>query len=130
MFIPNSNWELDYLHLKESGVPIDGKRLAQRRKEKKYTQQSIADALGIKQQVYARYESGERQPSRPRLNLFCELLDCSPDWLLRLTDDPHEYTKLESLGRDEIRLIVAFRNGNLPVISELLREKFRKDLLK
>lgn len=128
MFLPISNWELDYLHLKETTVPIDSKRLADRRKEKKFTQQSIADALGIRQQVYARYESGDRQPSRPRLNRFCELLDCSPDWLLNLTDDPHEYTKLESLSRDEIRLVVSFRAGDIATLSDLFREKFKKEL--
>lgn len=110
-------------------MPIDGKRLAQRRRDRNFTQQSIADALGIKQQVYQRYESGERQPGRPRLNRFCELLECSPDWLLKLTDDPHEYTKLESLGRDEIRLVVAFRTGDIETLSELFRDKFRKELL-
>lgn len=129
MFTPSSNWELDYQYLKENGVPIDGKRLASLRKEKKRTQQDMADLLGIKQQVYARYESGDRQPSRPRLNKFAELLNCSPDYLLMLTDNPHEYTKFDNLRSDQQLLVRAYESGDIATLSELIREKFKKDLL-
>lgn len=111
-------------------MPIVGKRLADRRKEKGYTQQQIADILGIKQQIYARYESEDRQPGRPRLNRFCEILDCSPDWLLNLTDDPHGYTKQENLSGDEQRLINAFRAGDVATLSEMFKRKFQEELFK
>lgn len=111
-------------------MPINGKRLATRRKDKGYTQQQIADMLGIKQQIYARYESGDRQPGRPRLNRFCEILDCSPDWLLDLTSDPHEYTKQANLGSDQQRLLTAWETGDIATLSEMFRRRFQEELFK
>ena len=50
------------------------------------TQVAVAQALGIKQQAYARYESGGALPGAEILQRICLRLGVSADWLLGLTD--------------------------------------------
>jgi transcriptional regulator with XRE-family HTH domain len=54
-----------------------------------YSQQQAADKLGIKQQSYARYESGKITPGIDVLHRICCIFKVSSDWLLGLTDDSH-----------------------------------------
>lgn len=51
------------------------------------TQQAVADRVGIRQQAYARYESGKITPSIDVLYRLCEVLVVSADWLLGLSDN-------------------------------------------
>jgi len=46
------------------------------------TQRQVADALGIKQPSYIRYEKGVAQPSLESLVLLANLFDVSVDFLL------------------------------------------------
>lgn len=52
------------------------------------SQQAVADLLGIKQQSYARYESGKSTPGVDLLTRICEELNTSADYLLGLSEDP------------------------------------------
>lgn len=62
------------------------KRLKELRLDGGFTQQSIADELGIKQQSYARYELGNGEPSLQTLVKIAEIFDVSTDYLLGITD--------------------------------------------
>jgi transcriptional regulator with XRE-family HTH domain len=44
----------------------------------------MADELGMKQPMYARYESGKTLPSAELLFQLCSKLQVSSDWLLGL----------------------------------------------
>jgi len=44
----------------------------------------MAELLGMKQQMYARYESGATLPSAELLFNICKKLEVSSDWLLGL----------------------------------------------
>ncbi|MBE7061102.1 MAG: helix-turn-helix transcriptional regulator [Clostridiales bacterium] len=57
-------------------------RLIEQRKMNKMTQRQVADALGIKQPSYIRYEKGVAQPSLESLVLLANLFDVSVDFLL------------------------------------------------
>ena len=46
------------------------------------TQSQMAEALGMKQQMYARYETGVTLPSAEVLFSICVSLGISADWLL------------------------------------------------
>lgn len=58
-------------------------RLAQMRAKKKYTQQRVADHLGISRGAYANYEVGSREPDADTLSRLAELYEVSTDWLIK-----------------------------------------------
>ena len=57
-------------------------RLRFSRKKKKYTQQKMADLLGISLNAYQKYEQAERTPSLDTLVKIADILDVSTDFLL------------------------------------------------
>ena len=52
------------------------------RETKGYTQQQIADLMGIDKSTYCGYETGKRQPDVQKLKLICKILGVSGDELL------------------------------------------------
>ena len=52
------------------------------RKENGFTQQHMANLLGIKQPSYARYEDGTTEPNLQRLVIIADTFDVSVDYLL------------------------------------------------
>lgn len=60
-------------------------KLKELRREKHMTQQEVADALGVSQVTYSRYESGEREPSNDMLIALSSYFDVSVDELLGVT---------------------------------------------
>ena len=51
------------------------------------TQKEMAEALGIKQQQYARYEKGINIMPITYLPMICKFLNVSSDYILGLTDE-------------------------------------------
>ncbi len=62
------------------------KRLKELRSENNYTQNFIASKLGIRQQSYARYESGVGEPNLDTLVSIAKLFNVSTDYLLGIAD--------------------------------------------
>ncbi len=62
------------------------RRLKELRIENGFTQQSIAEKLGIKQQSYARYEIGSGEPSLQTLVYITKIFGVTSDYLLGITD--------------------------------------------
>ena len=60
------------------------KRLREIRMKRKYTQQAMADLLGITVNAYQKYEHAERSPSLDCLVSIADILDVSVDYLLCL----------------------------------------------
>lgn len=58
------------------------KRLRASRMKKSYTQQAMADKLGISLNAYQKYEQAERSPSLECLVSIADILDVSVDYLL------------------------------------------------
>lgn len=63
-----------------------GKRLANARNAKKLTQQDMADHFGITKQAWQYYEYG-REMKASMIKEVCALLECSPSWLLGMTEE-------------------------------------------
>ena len=61
-------------------------RLAWIRNCRNITQREMANAIGIKQQQYARYENGINELPISYLILICKYLNLSADYILGLTD--------------------------------------------
>ncbi len=52
------------------------------RKENKYTQQQVADAVNVSRSAYSQYEMGIKQPTIETLVLLAELYHCSLDFIV------------------------------------------------
>ena len=63
-----------------------GKRIAECRRDKKLTQDELANRLGITAQALSQYERGLRFPDIAILKALCTSLDVSSDYLLGLKD--------------------------------------------
>lgn len=57
-------------------------KLKRLRKERKLTQQNVAESLHISRQLYSFYENGKREPNIENLSLLADFFDVSIDYLL------------------------------------------------
>jgi transcriptional regulator with XRE-family HTH domain len=60
------------------------KKLKQLREEREKTQKEVAEALGIKEQVYQRYEYGTREPKIDVIRKLARYYNISADEILEL----------------------------------------------
>lgn len=67
-------------------MEIFATRLKELRLERGFTQQKVAEALGLRQQSYARYEYGTGEPSLHTLVDIARLYNVTTDYLLGLSD--------------------------------------------
>lgn len=62
-------------------------RIRDLREERKMTQQQISEVLGIRQQVYSKYELGVRSLPLEHLIKLCKYYGASADWILGLAGE-------------------------------------------
>lgn len=74
-----------------------GNRLRQLRKDRKLTQQQLAELIGVKNSVISFYEVGERIPSPDVLRKLALALHVSADYLLGIERN----VTLDATGLDE-----------------------------
>lgn len=60
-----------------------GDKLSKLRKENNYTQELLADVLGVSRQAISKWESDTTYPETDKLIRMSELFDCSLDYLLK-----------------------------------------------
>lgn len=60
-----------------------GEKLAKLRKEHNYTQEQLADLLGVSRQSISKWESDIAYPETDKLIELGKLFDCSMDYLLK-----------------------------------------------
>ena len=60
-----------------------GEKLSKLRKENNYTQEQLADILGVSRQAISKWESNITYPETDKLIRMSELFDCSLDYLLK-----------------------------------------------
>ena len=83
-----------------------GDRLKKLRKEKKLSQEALADALGLERVSISRYETGIYEPRKEQIEKIAEYFNVSTDYLLGLTpykqptDDPNLVWGYGALDRD------------------------------
>ena len=58
-------------------------KLSKLRKEKNYTQEQLAELLGVSRQAVSKWESGTAYPETTTLIEIGKLFDCSMDYLLK-----------------------------------------------
>lgn len=74
------------------------KRLREMRMKRNFTQQNMADKLGISLNAYQKYEQAERSPSLDCLVSIADILDISLDYLLCRDD----FIKSHAISSDEL----------------------------
>ncbi|SDH81418.1 helix-turn-helix domain-containing protein [Halanaerobium congolense] len=77
-----------------------GKNLKKARKNKGFTQNDLAEIVGVKRSTIAGYESKNQEPSYKILRKISDALDCSIDSLL--AHDYDTYTVSENKISEEI----------------------------
>ena len=60
-----------------------GEKIAKQRKELNYTQEQLADVLGVSRQSIRKWESDITYPETDKLIELGKLFDCSMDYLLK-----------------------------------------------
>lgn len=63
-----------------------GSRIAIARKAAGLNQDQVAEAIGVHKQTISRWESGKREPNGEEIRLLVNLLHCSADFILGLSD--------------------------------------------
>lgn len=69
-----------------------GEKLSSLRKEKNYTQEQLAEELGVSRQAISRWESDAAYPETEKLIRLGELYNCSMDYLLKDNADTAQKT--------------------------------------
>lgn len=62
-------------------------KLKEARKNKKLSQEKVAEILNIARSNISKYENGNLEPTMQTLKEFCKLYEVSADYLLELNDD-------------------------------------------
>lgn len=74
-------------------------RIRQKRLELGWTQEELAEKLGVQKSAVSKYEAG-RVPNLKRETIakMATLFNCSPAWLMGLRDDEHIDTAVTAAG--------------------------------
>ena len=70
-------------------------RLKEVRRSKEVTQKQTAEAIGIFEQSYQKYERGKVKPSYDIVVKLCQFFGISSDYLLGLSDEPRPLHQTE-----------------------------------
>ncbi|MEC0169858.1 helix-turn-helix domain-containing protein [Paenibacillus graminis] len=63
------------------GKRIRGERESLKTKDSKWTQEYVADLIGIARSTYTAYENGTKLPPIDTLNKIADIFDCDTDYL-------------------------------------------------
>ncbi|EHJ56994.1 hypothetical protein HMPREF9318_01811 [Streptococcus urinalis FB127-CNA-2] len=62
-------------------------KLREERKKRGFTQQEVADKIGINRGSYSNWENGKREPTLENVVKLAKLFKTTTDFLLGVTDD-------------------------------------------
>ena len=85
------------------------------RKANKFTQQGLADAIGIERSTYASYETGRNKPDVVLLSRIAKVFDVSSDFIL-------EIDTTVPLNVEDISVLYKKKSGN-KLVSTLSKEE-------
>lgn len=100
-----------------------GQKLLALRKQKGYTQDDIAEKIGVSRFTYFRYENDLRIPSSDTMKMLSEIFDVSSDYLLGLEDSQKEHDEVMAL-REELR-----RRPEMKILFSASKKATKEDIL-
>lgn len=80
-----------------------GDKLSKLRKENNYTQEQLADVLGVSRQAVSKWESDITYPETDKLIRMSELFNCSLDYLLKESDSKNQHNEEILFFRKRLR---------------------------
>ena len=95
-----------------------GEKLAKLRRERNYTQEQLAEILGVSRQAISKWESNSAYPETEKLIRLTKMYDCSLDYLLldKKTEQPKQAGTLQlDLSAICIEKVSERKIGNLPL---------------
>lgn len=97
-----------------------------------YTQQQIADAMGITKSTYCGYETGKRQPDVPKLKQLAHILNISADTLLETNYKDTYNSEASEISISEkkiklIRLILNMQSEQIVVLYNFINSIYKKE---
>ena len=95
-----------------------GERLRRLRFDNDLTQAEVAQKIGVTQQTYSRYESGDAKPDSETIIKFCELYGVTADYLLGIG------VAKQTSGAEKT---AAISDGDVDVIVEKLLSKLKNE---
>lgn len=60
-----------------------GEKIAKLRKENNYTQEQLAEVLGVSRQAVSRWETDQMYPDTEKMIVISKVFDCTMDYLLK-----------------------------------------------
>lgn len=97
-----------------------GEKLRDARKAKGYTQNELANLMGVKNNTISDWERGITEPDIDQINQLCSFLDVEPNWLFNHSSaaplnietlkflQNHNFEELPAEAKKEIDLMVDF----------------------
>ena len=89
---------------------IRGDRVRKLREQFGYSQNELAELVGIDKQQVWRIENNATNPSVDHVTLLVKALGVTADYILGLVDEPGEQVGQQELSEDEMKLIQAIRS--------------------
>lgn len=90
---------------------IFGNRIRQLRKNKGYTQQQLAELLGISTSAVGMYEQGRREPDNYMLSKLCTALDTTTDYLIGFSQTDSEASRDVNDAIDDFTQMLMSQSG-------------------
>ncbi len=114
------------------GIQGFEERLAKARKDKGYTQEEVANKLGVTPQAVSKWERGIGYPDLNMLHYISEIMDCSIDYLLHT----EKKNQLSEFGNEHQRkllldtilaepVVIEAGNGLVPLLMEEYNNQFK-----
>lgn len=90
-----------------------GDRIKQLRESLGWTQEDLAEAVNVEVLTINRWENGKNKEGSPKVYHLAEVLGCSADYILGLSDNPTPESMFpDSLTTKERFALSAWRRGN------------------
>lgn len=91
-----------------------GDRIRQLRENVNWTQEKLAEEIGVPVLQINRYENNKNKPKADVISRLSSVLGCSADYLLGLTDDPMPHSMdANNLSARERLALSAWRSGDV-----------------
>ena len=104
-----------------------GKRIKEKRKEKKMTQQQLADMIGVTKVSICCYENETRSPELSNLVELAESLEVDFVWLIGMEEKvKYGDGKITNMSVNDVKMIRYLKKNNKELYNKLIEEVIEK----
>jgi transcriptional regulator with XRE-family HTH domain len=107
-------------------MKVKGKMIRDARTEKGYSQEYVADILGISQSQYSKLENGETSFEIEELSQLIDLLELNPLEVLEFTDKQMVFINSACSGNNGNNNSNSFITNDTDIIRKIVQEELKK----